>query len=274
MLKGLPASGKTTYAKKLVDEQGYKRINKDDLRAMIDNGKWSKRNEEQIIGCRNIIIKNFILDGNNVVVDDTNLDPKHQKTLLDISDKFCPGEFEVKEFKTSVEECIERDSKREKPVGEKVIRDMNNKYKFAPEKKEIKQKAIICDIDGTIAIKGNRNIFDYSKVHLDTVNQPVYEILKNIPKDVVILFCSGRDDNCKNETLNWLFDNLKTGHKVDLFMRTTGDKRPDDIVKEEIYKNYIEPNYEIIYVLDDRQKVVDMWRRIGLTCLQVAPGNF
>ena len=57
-------------------------------------------------------------------------------------------------------------------------------------------------------------------------------------------------------------------------MRKTGDNRKDSIIKEEIYRNLIEPNYNIEFVLDDRNQVVDMWRRIGLTCLQVADGNF
>ena len=58
-------------------------------------------------------------------------------------------------------------------------------------------------------------------------------------------------------------------------MRDAGDYRKDDEVKYDMYKTYIEDEYFIHYVLDDRQQVVDMWRdKCNLTCFQVAPGNF
>ena len=60
----------------------------------------------------------------------------------------------------------------------------------------------------------------------------------------------------------------------DLFMRADGDYRADSIVKEEIYHDKIEPVYNVLLVLDDRDSVVKMWRSLGLTCLQVAEGNF
>lgn len=59
-----------------------------------------------------------------------------------------------------------------------------------------------------------------------------------------------------------------------LFMRETDDKRKDHVVKLELYKKYIDGNYNVEAVFDDRQRVVDMWRDIGLTVFQVADGNF
>jgi hypothetical protein len=57
-------------------------------------------------------------------------------------------------------------------------------------------------------------------------------------------------------------------------MRSAGDMRKDSIVKEEIYRQEILGRYNVWFVLDDRNQVVDMWRLLGLRCLQVAPGNF
>ena len=61
-------------------------------------------------------------------------------------------------------------------------------------------------------------------------------------------------------------------------MRITGDGRNDTIVKKELYEENIKGNYEILFVLDDRNSekypVVGMWRELGLTCFQVADGNF
>jgi hypothetical protein len=57
-------------------------------------------------------------------------------------------------------------------------------------------------------------------------------------------------------------------------MREAGDSRKDSIVKQELYEKHIEPSYDVFVVLDDRNQVVDMWRSLGLVCLQVAPGDF
>jgi len=142
----------------------------------------------------------------------------------------------------------------------------------------MKEKVIICDIDGTIAIKGDRGIFDYSKVNLDTVNRPIFQILKSLSKDDInIIFCSGREDSCGEQTTEWLEDNVLGKFNKKLFrllMRKTGDFRKDSIIKKEIYHEYIENQYEVLFVLDDRNQVVDMWRSLRITCLQVAKGDF
>jgi hypothetical protein len=59
-----------------------------------------------------------------------------------------------------------------------------------------------------------------------------------------------------------------------LYMRPTGDNRKDSLVKEEILRHEILPNYYIEFALDDRQQVVDHLREMGLTVFQVAPGNY
>ena len=81
LLRGLPGSGKSTVAKKLVEDKGYVRVNKDDLRAMLHNSKHSSKREEFILDVRDMIISAALGDGKNVVVDDTNLHPKHEKRL-------------------------------------------------------------------------------------------------------------------------------------------------------------------------------------------------
>jgi len=57
-------------------------------------------------------------------------------------------------------------------------------------------------------------------------------------------------------------------------MRSDGDYRADQVVKEELFRNQVEPKYDVIGVIDDRDKVVTMWRRLGLVCFQVAQGDF
>ncbi len=122
---GLPASGKTTWAKaKMAEHPGsYKRVNKDDLRAMIDAGKWSRDNEKFVLIIRDMMVVEALKAGKHAIVDDTNLAPKHQERLKQLA-RENDAAFEVQDFTdVSVEECVGRDRKRANYVGEKVIRE-------------------------------------------------------------------------------------------------------------------------------------------------------
>lgn len=134
-------------------------------------------------------------------------------------------------------------------------------------------KVVLVDIDGTISHRSNRDIYDYSKVIHDTADDVIVEVVNSLWRaGHKIIFISGRDDSCFNETYTWLTHNCPPFIK--LYMRKYGDYRSDEIVKHEIYENHIKDNHDVLCVLDDRQKVVDMWRSIGLKCLQVQPGDF
>lgn len=132
-------------------------------------------------------------------------------------------------------------------------------------------EAIIVDIDGTLALRGDRSPYDWKKVGDDSLNVPVFKLIDSLCEYRRILV-SGRDEMCRGETERWL---MKHGiWYTDLHMRKTMDQRKDSIVKQEIYEQHIKDKYEIAYVIDDRNQVVAMWRSLGLTCLQVAEGNF
>ncbi len=133
--------------------------------------------------------------------------------------------------------------------------------------------ALIVDIDGTLAHMVNRGPYDASLYHTDTVDETIRSLVGLYyiqgPK---ILVVSGRDDTYKDVTAKWLSDNF-IGYD-ELYMRKGGDKRNDAIVKQEIFEEHIKGKYEIEFVLDDRNRVVKMWRELGLKCLQVADGDF
>jgi predicted kinase len=150
ILKGLPASGKSTHAFELV-KKGWKRVNKDDLRVMVDGGQWSKENERYILGVETGLATDFLESGFNVVVDDTNF--AHEEHWKQQAEAF-GADFEVKNFDVSLTECIERDIKRgAKSVGAKVIQRMYDKYlkPKPPEWSEDKQNCYVFDVDGTLA---------------------------------------------------------------------------------------------------------------------------
>ena len=288
ILKGIPASGKSTYAKKLItDSPGmYKRINRDSLRAMLDNGHFSKGNEKFIKRTRDFLIKEVLIHGKRVIVDDANLDKSNLERIQQIAAEYREEsghqvKVEEKIMEIDVDEAIARDAKRENSVGREVILKMHKQLHGAKRlKNEIREqdaslpKAIICDLDGTLSLINNRSPFEGEKCEHDLPNIPIVNLVKNY-KDLgfKILLLSGRSATHQPQTERWL---EKNEIEYDaLWMRKAKDNRKDSIIKEELFTENIENNYYIEFVLDDRNQVVDLWRqKLQLPCLQVFYGNF
>jgi predicted kinase len=286
LMKGLPGSGKSTYAKKLISEnpEQFKRINRDDLRAMFDNGFISKSNETFIRGIRDLLIIRALESGKSVIVDDTNLSEKNLTRITQLVHQHNKANnenviIEVKQIETSVEECIKRDALRENPVGDKVIKTINRQFFKKTDVEYTTQnpnlpKAIICDLDGTLALMNGRNPFEASRCNEDLLNEPVGNVLKNYKNlGYKIILLSGREYKYKTPSLQFLEEN-----SIDfdmLLMRKSDDNRKDSIIKREIYEAEIKDNYFIEFVLDDRNQVVDLWRNdLKLPCFQVYYGDF
>lgn len=146
-----------------------------------------------------------------------------------------------------------------------------NWEKYVPD--ELNRIAYLVDIDRTIAIKGDRDIYDGSKAHLDTENVDVTEVIRSLNKNgAVIIYMSGRSEEHREVTQQW----LKAKHMPagELHMRAAGDHRQDSIVKHELFNEHVRHQYWVVGAFDDRNQVVEMWREIGLTVFQVAEGNF
>lgn len=277
ILKGLPASGKSTYAKELVSvNHNWVRVNKDDLRAMMNGGVFSGKLEKHIVRTERELVENALKLGKNVIVDDTNFNPNHEIFFRALAYQYS-AEVEVKFFDIPLAMCIDRDNKRPNGVGETVIRRMYNQYlKPKPavyERDESLPKAIICDIDGTLAHMKDRSPFDWSRVGEDEVDPIIKNLLNAVKDKYSIILVSGRDEVCRGETEKWLRENGIPHHAV-LFMRGENDNRKDTVIKRELFENYIRYHYNVEFVLDDRNQVVDMWRSLGLKCLQVQEGDF
>lgn len=146
-----------------------------------------------------------------------------------------------------------------------------------------KKKAIVVDLDGTLCdvehrihhVKGpkkNWKAFNESIIH-DTIYEWCSELISAMrDRGYEIIFVTGRSDDYREHTTNWL-----SKHQVNfdhLYMRAVRDFREDSDVKEDLYREFIEPHYNILFVVDDRMSVVERWRKMGLVCLQCAPGNF
>ena len=133
--------------------------------------------------------------------------------------------------------------------------------------------AVMVDVDGTLAdMRGVRGPFEWDKVGLDKPHEDIIELIGELYENHQIIIMTGRDGVCEADTKEWL-------HKYnvpydDFHIRPEGSFEKDSIIKSRIYMDYIRPNYKIAFIIDDRDQVVDMWRSLGLRCLQVAPGNF
>lgn len=141
-------------------------------------------------------------------------------------------------------------------------------------------KTVVFDLDGTLAlidhrlhyIRGARKNYEafFASCVYDPPNEPVCALLRQLFNhsawDIIIV--SGRSDKVRSETAQWLEDNRLCYEQ--LIMRREGDFRADDVIKEEILDQLLAEGREILFTIDDRQRVVDMWRRRGITCLQCA----
>ncbi len=141
----------------------------------------------------------------------------------------------------------------------------------------------IVDIDGTIANTEHRIHYItnghkdweswYAHSHKDEPITEVVDILDMASAaNIKIVLCTARDEKCRVDTVKWLGDNDIPWDA--LYMRREGDRRDDDIVKFELLEQIYEAGYNPLLVLEDRDRVVKMWRAAGLRCLQVAPGDF
>ena len=136
-------------------------------------------------------------------------------------------------------------------------------------------EVVLVDIDGTIALRGDRAPHDHDSSMEDGVNWPVVKVCKALHNSGYgVVLISGRDEKYRDVTEYWLGAHNIFPHRLQLIMRQRKDNRPDEIVKRELYEQFVKPNYDVFAVLDDRNKVVKMWRELGLTCLQVAEGDF
>jgi predicted kinase len=290
VLKGLPGSRKSSWAKEQVDKNinGTKIINKDSLRLMFDNSHYSNHSEEFIKKARKVLIELCLVEGKHVILDDTNLKPTDEQSIRDIvreitSEHGLKVSVKVQDFTDiPLERCIADDLKRLNSVGEKVIRDMYDKY-LKPKKIELVQdetleKVAIIDIDGTVCEKNNRSPFDWKKVGEDTPRKNIISIVETLAREYKIIFMSGRDECCYKETHDWILTyfsrQVSKFENHELHMRPKDDMRKDVIIKKELYEKYVEGKYYVVGVLDDRDQTVNGWRSIGLDCLQVAEGQF
>jgi predicted kinase len=275
-----------------------RRVNLDDLRAMLDipepeRGR-SYAHEQTVLAIQDAAVRAAVDGGFDVVVDNTHLTrhiPKRLKATVAGSATFVVHDF----TDVPVEECVRRDGERERSVGEELIRLLADKHLKArkggwqltaewlndeppPVDPYVADpalpSAVMCDIDGTLALRGDRGPYDFSRCGEDLLNVSVRQALHAFRRadDDVIVLLSGRSEEHRGQTEEWL-----RRHEVpydELWMRVAGDVRRDDIVKAELFDRHVRERFAVRVSLDDRDRVVAVWRRMGLPTWQVNYGNF
>jgi predicted kinase len=280
IMRGLPASGKTTRAKEIMEASGNMiRVNKDLLREMLHFSKWKGSNESITKAMAYCVAKQCLISGINVIIDDTNLNEGTFQGWKGLA-KEMELEAKVVKMDTSLEECLKRDLTRKKSVGENVIIGMAMQHGLYPKPKK---GIIICDIDGTLAEVTHRRKYSsgpeknwdkfFSLIHEDDIRKDVSnKLYKFADEGYKIFFVSGRPEKYREETKHWI--GVKTYGELPyetIFMRPNNDKRDDTEVKKDIYNKYFK-DLVIHKVLDDRPRVIKMWKEQGLDVEDVGDG--
>lgn len=289
ILIGLPASGKSTWAKSFIKKnENWVIVSRDSFRYMLtDSGVCDVKIEKLINDLVYTTAIKCLNKKQNVILDATNLKAKYINDIIKVLSEYADIDYFL--LDTSLEKCLERDKNREKSAGERAIMKMNrdikilkDSFNFQPvlktQRNHIKvnfnsdlKDAVCFDIDGTLALMGKRSPYDWDKVDDDDLNEIVAEQIKfhkSLGRSIIII--SGRDGSCKKLTEDWL--SFYGVEYDEIFMKKSDDFRKDNVVKKELYNKNIKGKYNVLCVYDDRNQVVKMWYDEGIFCFNVNQG--
>ncbi len=154
---------------------------------------------------------------------------------------------------------------------------------------------VICDIDGTLSNPGERLKFQnqsppdwesyYSDGFEDEPIKPITNMINLLAAEHLIYFLTARSERVRQKTNLWIRKNIPWFNEVKestldyfLYMRSDEDERPSYIVKPDLLKSLFKgvgfKKKDILFMVEDNNKVCDTWRDLGYTCLQVAENDF
>lgn len=279
---GISASGKSTWADKKVQEDASKgitvvNINRDTIRFndVLPGSDWSTykftKAREQAVS--EIALQQFndaVAAEYDIIISDTNLNEAYRNAWIERGEEN-GYQVEIVDFPITLEEAWKRDAARANGVGHDVIYAQYKQWeeykgvkKYAPD--ESKPKAIIVDVDGTIANKCDRSPFEWDKVGCDTPRLEIINMIRAFARSygATPIFLFGRDSVCRDITQGWINSHAYMDKDQELYMRAEGDMRKDTIVKEELFWEHIEPTYNVIGAFDDRPVIIRLWHKLGI----------
>lgn len=268
---GIPASGKTTFANEMVKKFGFRDINRDFIRFnLVKPGstwatyKFTKANEKAVDEIHGKMIMESWEKEENIIISDTNLNQDRRRALIGRLQDL-GYDVEVKPFHITMKEAEKRDNLRANGVGRDVIykmmqswNDFSGRVTYKPD--ESLPKAVIFDVDGTIAQMNGRGPFEWHRVGEDKPRIEIIEMLHGyFDRGYTIIICSGRSDECVGETVAWLDAHVGAPNWHHLYMRKAGDFRKDTEIKEEIFWTCLADKYNIVACVDDRPMMIRLW---------------
>lgn len=285
---GISGSGKSTFARDLLDSSNFEaipkwiEINRDNLRFDNKTPDWTKYKFTK--GRENAVTKQqedmvYTADSlsYNVIISDTNLNPKTRNKWVKLLESL-DYEVEIKEFPITWEEAIKRNAQREGGVTPTVLyKQWKQWLKYLSEDGRHKfytpnwsdPLAVIIDIDGTVATMVNRHPYEWNKVDQDVCrDQILHTVWGLVEAGYTPIYLSGRDGQCGYDTVQWLEDNGFPYYKEEhFFIRPKGNAEKDTIIKERIFWEHLADNFNVQIAIDDRPCVVSMWNDIGIPCV-------
>lgn len=303
LTRGLPGSGKSTYAIQWVSEdpETRARVNRDDIRfelygeyVMKNDKRGSVKDKERhVTEVQHGRLKDALAAGKSVIVDDTNLNPMSFRTFGKLAEEHNVSLIN-KDFPIDIDECIRRNNNRDRVVPEHVIRGMASKYMGAngefhlfPNtypvkdiiKPETKRHAIIFDADGTLVdvrgirhyVRGKWRDFDafHRSSYFSPPNQHVLDMAMDADREgYAVIVVTAREDKYRDVTQAWL-DKHNVPYE-NIYMRPTGDSRKDAVVKYEILDTILE-DYDVVHAVDDNPAVNEVWQKAEILTTHV-PG--
>lgn len=297
ILIGLPASGKTTWAKDFISQanidHSWIRVCRDDIRFMLQNVDFIVENEKLVSSIEESTVRTALAFGKSVVIDATNIKKRYRNQWHKIAKEYNVNVVEEKFFSVSLNECIDRNNKRDRKVPESVIKtmfvDLNKNVPSStsvvttyPERfvmsyvaDESLDKCIVVDIDGTISDSSHRNPYDTSLCYADTKITNVVDLVQRERYNGInVVFLSARCERYRDVTETWLKQNLSIS-TPELYLKP--DKKesdPDFLFKSYCIEQIISKKYNILYCLDDRPNVCHILRKMGLTVFQLSDEEF
>lgn len=285
---GFSGCGKSTWASEFMEDNKdnkYIDLERDTIRfnMFCDGARdwskytFSKKNEALVTEEHNKLLDYATTYGYNLVLSDTFLNEKYRNEMIERLE----NEGYVVEIKDdweipTFEQLVKRNENREGGIGVSILRQQYLRFLEYKGLRDVYipdtelPDCVVVDVDGSVATsEGIRGHFEWDKViHDDPILQVVDIVSGLYLKGYEIVFLSGRDSVCFDQTLAWLYSQFED-MKFELFMRPEGDFRKDYVVKKELFDNHVRNRYNVQMVIDDRNQVIDLWDELGLKVINV-----
>lgn len=299
LTRGIPGSGKSTWAKAWVAEDPEHRVrfNWDDMRNMMGPYWVPSRepiNKHMLWAAVNMAA--YCTRPYDIIIDNMNLNPKDWKQYedwittynqsLNAEETGTQYVLEFKDFFTPVDECIRRDAMRSNPIGEKTIKDIWRRYRHFIQTTAVenyvdnlittdltKPYCVVIDMDSTMCFNLSKRPWygeGSTEAMIDDVpNYGVCEIVRTLMGKFPIIVATGRDKTQEEVTVKWLQNQGIT--PTECYFRVPGDFRVGSEIKKEQITSILS-KYNILAIFEDCEPIVKMYRDMGLTVLQPNKG--